>query len=365
MNMDDRIHATRGWIAGATAETQPDPDDLDRRRRGRRRTRALTYATAIAVLVLGVLTYALARDDGTEMVEAGPASTAQPPPGAGGALEPSDGPAFVLDEPPDDWAIVTPPTVSLDHSAAFEGEIYSEVHVRFEDEQDAFSAHAGELAATIRIAVGTYDRNALDALFRDPIERVTISGLDFDLVETGDDEFAQTALVPVDTTDQTYLITAQGVDAATLIEMAEPIDPTKTIPRVGPAPDGFVVLHAGVPDFAALSEGTSVTYQHQAGDPSVTITTFDGVRISCFAHAWPYSDTEITRIGGDAGVIAQLDGEPDATGTYRALWNHDADTLIHIAAVGITRATLIDLADTLTERDNVDNAYRTHLQIAS
>lgn len=102
---------------------------------------------------------------------------------------------------------------------------------------------------------------------------------------------------------------------------------------------------SGPPEFGET--GTSIAYRAPSGDQTFTVTTYRGVAISCFSNAWAYPNTEIARIGGDAGVIAQLSGDPTAAGTYRALWNHSHDTLIGLTTTGIDRDTLIDLADQL------------------
>lgn len=147
--------------------------------------------------------------------------------------------------------------------------------------------------------------------------------------------------------------------------MAELIDPAAPIPRIGPAPDNFVVIHSGLPEFTALSTGASVAYQRSDGDENLTVTTFTGVTISCFAHSWAYDDTEIATIGGDSGVIAQISGQPGETGAYRALWNRDHDTLIHLVANGVDRDELINLADQLLLDPAPTDATTTGLELAS
>ena len=77
--------------------------------------------------------------------------------------------------------------------------------------------------------------------------------------------------------------------------------------NIGPAPDEFTVIHSGRPDYGALDNGISITYRSAAGDQILTVTTYRGIAISCFANAWAYPDTEITRIGGDAGPVLKIE----------------------------------------------------------
>ena len=249
------------------------------------------------------------------------------------------------------------------NGSAFSGEQFSEVRVRFATQQDPLAAHSGPIAATIRVAVGMYDDRLRD-VFPGPGKPVVLAGLDFEVITVDRQTFTQTALVPVDTSERTFLLTGRNVDADTLIAMAETIDPDAPVPNTGPAPADFVVVHSGRAEFPSLVDGTAVTYGDDATGRSITVVTYEGTAISCFAYSWVFPNTEIDRIGGDAGVISQLSGAPGGTGTYTALWNHDQDTLVAMTAVGVDRAELIALADELHLKDAPLEAYLSDLPFA-
>lgn len=364
MTLDDRLNTLSQWLDNTAAGSTPDPGDLDRRHHRRRRTRQVaSSAVVIAVLAVGVLTIVTLADGSSSQVAAGSAAddtTGSADPAE--ATETGSLPAFVLADPSTDWELITPPRAETSPSLALAGEQFVQVYVRFTTDQDPFSNHQGALDGTIRVAVGTYDESLPD-LFTGQSTDVTIAGRGFEIVETDRPGFRQLALVPIDLSERTYVVTGRGIDAETLIAMAELIDPTAPVPRIGPAPDGFVVIYSGLPEFAALSIGASVTYQRPGGDGTLTITTFDGVAISCFAHSWAYDNTEIAPIGGDSGVIAQIAGQPGGTGSYRALWNRDSDTLIHIVADGIDRNELLRLADQLQLSTDPTTATTTSLEL--
>lgn len=347
MTLDDRLDTLSQWLDNTAAGSTPDPGDLDRRHHRRRTRQVAGFAVVIAILAVGALTLATLANGNSSQLAAGSATddtTSSTDPAE--ATEAGNLPTFVLADPSTDWELITPPRAETSPSLALAGEEFVQVYVRFNTEQDPLSNHEGALDGTIRVAVGTYDKSLRD-LFTGQSTEVTIAGRGFEIVETDRPGFRQLALVPIDLSGRTYVVTGRGVDAESLIAMAELIDPTAPVPRIGSAPDGFVVIHSGLPEFAALNTGASVTYQRPDGDGRLTITTFDGVAISCFAHSWAYDNTEIAPIGGDSGVIAQIAGEPGATGSYRALWNRDTDTLIHIVADGIDRDELLRLAEEL------------------
>lgn len=364
MNLDDRLRHARQWLDATSSQATPDLGDLDRRRQRHQRHRTTAITAVIFVTVAaGALALLAARNSAdTTTVAAGTAAQSQP-----AQVDPSpdavEGPAFVLPDPPDGWEQFAPTTTDVDHSPVLAGEDFAQVYVRFDTEQDPYSAHDGSLAGTIRVAVGTYD-DTIGDLFDGASTSVTIGDREFELIETGTDGIGQVALVPVDVSERTFVLVGRGIDTDTALAMAQPIDPTRPIPRIGAAPDGFIVLYSGPPEFSVLDTGTAVHYQSADGDQTFTITTYHGVAISCFANAWAYPNTEITRIGGDTGVLAQLDGQPGGTGTYRALWNRGHDTLIGVTATGIDRNTLIDLADQLVLDDNA-TGYQTHLELAA
>jgi len=360
MNLDDRLRNGRSWLDATAVRTSADPADLDRRHRRHHQRNVATLGVIVLAVAASAGLYAAARDDVANTVSAGVAAQPESLQQASNP-EAVDGPAFVLPAPPDGWQQVAPLVSGVDHSSAFAGEEFSQVYVRFGSEQDPFSNHEGSLTGSIRVAVGTYDAGLRD-IFAGPSTPVTIGEREFDLIETTSDGVNEIALIPVDVSERTYVLVARGIDSATALAMAEPIDPALPVPRIGDAPDEFTVIYSGPPEYALLDNGTSVTYSSPGGDQTFTVTTYHGVAISCFSNAWAYSNSEITQIGGDAGVIAQLDGQPGATGTYRALWNHDHDTLIGVTANGIDRVTLIDLANQLVLDDDA-GAYQTHLEL--
>jgi hypothetical protein len=363
MNVDERLDTARASLEHATADAAPDPCDLDRRHSRRRTHSVMAASLALVVIGLAGIVPVRSQNRATDSI----ASRTAPAPALAAPapvpVVPTSEPAYVL-SPTTGWVTVPTGTITADLGSAFVGEEFSQVAVAFDIRQDPLVSYRGSLTQTIRVGVGTYSDELRD-IYPGPGTPVTVDGREFEIVEVDRPTFTQSALVPVDLSEPTFLITARGVDTEILTTIADGIDPTATVPRVATATVGFTVIHSGPPEYPTLGAGTAVSYRDpDADDRNFTVTTFDGTPISCFAYAWVYPTTEIAHIGGDTGVIAQLTGTPEGTGTYQALWNLDDDTLIGITATGITRTDLIELADQLTLDGTPTDAYERPLPFA-
>lgn len=365
MNLDNRLSAARDSLEIATADARPDVGDLDRPPR-RRRVSAITFAV-VSLTVVGVAAIALVPSRGADDVPtASGAATTQEAAAAVAAVpvEPSAEPAFGLPRAATGWDLVAVESLTPDLGVAFADEEFTQLAVTFDDDPDPLTQREGTITRTIRVGVGAYTDD-LRAVYPGPGAPVTVGSRSFEVVTVDQPTFTQSALVPVDLSERTFLITARGVDVETLTDLAASIDPSGSTPRLGAPPAGFTVIHSGAPEFPTLDSGTALSYRDPTdGARSLTITTYSGPPISCFAYAWVHDGTDITPIGGDAGVVAQRSGEPRQVGSYEALWNVDHRTLIGITAAGVTRAELVALADQLVLDPEPIDAYRRPLAFA-
>jgi hypothetical protein len=369
MSLESQLDLARQSLDSAARSVMPNTTDLDRRRR---RHLAVISTTAIiglgAVGVAGVV-LASGLDNSDDMISTGAASTGTAPARdvantISVPAEPSKEPAYGLSSAVTGWNLVDVETITPDLGVAFAGEDFTQLAVAFDVEPDPFGRREGTITRTIRIGVGTYTDD-LRKVYRGPGTPVSVGSRDFEIVEVDEPTFKQIALIPVDLSERTFVITARGVEPETLTTLAESIDPTTNSPRVGSSPVGFTVIHAGAPEFATLDRGTSLSYRDPSnGGRTLTITTFSGPPISCFAYGWVHPDTEITPIGGDQGVVAQVDGEPGLTGTYEALWNVNGHTLVGVSATGITRLELVEIADQLALDREPTGGHRRSLPFA-
>lgn len=357
MNVDERLRLVRESLDTVTIDAVPDLGDLDRRRRRHRAGTASVWA--VGLVVVGLVAVGVVRstegDGDTIAPAAAPIDEIAAAPAA--PVQSSDEPAYSLADEALGWELVTVEETTSDLGVAFAGEDFTQLSVAFDVEPDPLARREGTITQTIRIGVGTYTDD-LRAVYPGPGTPVTIGTRSFELVEVDEPTFTQTALVPVDLSERTFVISGRGVDSDTLTTLAGAIDPTGDTARVGSPPVGFTVIHAGAPEFATLDRGTARTYRDPVdGSRTLTVTTYSGRPISCFAYAWVHRDTDISPIGGDAGVIAQVSGVPEQSGTYEALWNVNDRTLVGITATDVTRSELIELADQLELDPAPTNAY--------
>jgi post-segregation antitoxin (ccd killing protein) len=265
-NLDEHLDTARAWLDDATAGSAPDPNGLERRHR-RRRIRVAVVP--LLLVVAGVAGVALVRsaDQNTDTVAFGTAASPNVAAPAAVPVEPTTEPAYVVSAA-SGWEAIPTDTVSTDLGSAFAGEEFTQVAVAFDASQDPLHSHTGELSRTIRISFGTYDEE-LREIYPGPGTPVTIEDREFEIVAVDRPTSTQVALVPVDLSQRTFLITAHNVETELRTTIAEGID-----------------------------------------------LTYDGAPISCFAYAWvfPYSTAELI----DLADQLELDHTP-ATAYRRPL----------------------------------------------
>ena len=200
----------------------------------------------LLLVVAGVAGVALVRsaDQNTDTVAFGTAASPNVAAPAAVPVGLTTEPAYVVSAA-SGWEAIPTDTVSTDLGSAFAGEEFTQVAIAFDAPQDPLNSHAGELSRTIRIGVGTYGEE-LREIYPGPRTPVTIDGREFEIGAVDRPTFAQVALVPVDLSRRTFLITVHNVETEMLTTTAEGID-----------------------------------------------LTSDGAPISCFAYAWVYSTTEL------------------------------------------------------------------------